>query len=222
MTLNSINPSYNNFTNYNLHQGNAEKPNTAAETTGNDARKYTNTSEYTRYLQQNFSGFGKPSNVDGVNTTVAVSPELMKQCINDPEKAAYLEENLNTIYNDHQPFNVPGSDEKVISADWKIESDGSISVATWSQTGSSENTAKEIAEEKAKEKKEEEEKLEKLLKERSDERKAEFENYIQKSTESNTSSPQTEIDVKASNTKNISTYQNNKPDSENSEVNFYG
>ncbi|MFP3154687.1 hypothetical protein LQZ18_09730 [Lachnospiraceae bacterium ZAX-1] len=59
--------------------------------------KSTTTAEYTKYLQGKFSYFNKSTSMEGVPTTVSVSSAFIEKCANDPEKAKYLEENLNAL-----------------------------------------------------------------------------------------------------------------------------
>ncbi len=51
--------------------------------------------DYSKYLQgkYNYMNSGTTS-MQGVPTTVSVSGAFLKKCMNDPEKAKYLEENL--------------------------------------------------------------------------------------------------------------------------------
>ena len=59
---------------------------------------FRNTNDYSKYLQEKYSymNTGKTS-MQGVPVTVSVSGAFLKQCMDNPEKAAYLEENLAAI-----------------------------------------------------------------------------------------------------------------------------
>ena len=59
---------------------------------------FKNTNDYSKYLQEKYSymNTGKTS-MQGVPVTVRVSGAFLKKCMDNPEKAAYLEENLAAI-----------------------------------------------------------------------------------------------------------------------------
>ena len=59
---------------------------------------FKNTNDYSKYLQEkyNYMNTGTTS-MEGVPVTVSVSASFLKKCMDDPEKAAYLEENLAAI-----------------------------------------------------------------------------------------------------------------------------
>ena len=59
---------------------------------------FSNVNDYSKYLQEKYSymNTGKTS-MSGIPTTVTVSSAFLKKCMNDPEKAKYLEENLEAI-----------------------------------------------------------------------------------------------------------------------------
>ena len=54
---------------------------------------FSNVNDYSKYLQEKYSymNTGKTS-MSGIPTTVTVSSAFLKKCMNDPEKAKYLEE----------------------------------------------------------------------------------------------------------------------------------
>ena len=60
---------------------------------------FSNVNDYSKYLQEKYSymNTGKTS-MSGIPTTVTVSSAFLKKCMNDPEKAKYLEENLSLIH----------------------------------------------------------------------------------------------------------------------------
>ena len=61
---------------------------------------FKNANDYSKYLQEKYSymNTGKTS-MQGVPVTVSVSSAFLKKCMDNPEKAAYLEENLAAIPN---------------------------------------------------------------------------------------------------------------------------
>lgn len=59
---------------------------------------YSNVNDYSKYLQSKYSYMNTgTTSMNGVPTTVSVSSAFLKKCMNDPEKAKYLEENLAAI-----------------------------------------------------------------------------------------------------------------------------
>ena len=61
---------------------------------------FKNTNDYSKYLQEKYSYMNTgTTSMEGVPVTVSVSGAFLKTCMNNPEKAAYLEENLVAIPN---------------------------------------------------------------------------------------------------------------------------
>lgn len=61
---------------------------------------FKNTNDYSKYLQEKYSYMNTgATSMEGVPVTVSVSGTFLKACMNNPEKAAYLEENLAAIPN---------------------------------------------------------------------------------------------------------------------------
>lgn len=61
---------------------------------------FKNTNDYSKYLQEKYSYMNTATtSMEGVPVTVSVSGAFIKTCMNNPEKAAYLEENLAAIPN---------------------------------------------------------------------------------------------------------------------------
>ena len=59
---------------------------------------YSNVNDYSKYLQSKYSYMNTgTTSMQGVPTTVLVSSAFLKKCMNDPEKAKYLEENLTAL-----------------------------------------------------------------------------------------------------------------------------
>ena len=124
---------------------------------------YSNVNDYSTYLQGKYSymNTGKIS-MQGVPTTVSVSSAFLQKCMNDPEKAKYLEENLAAILDCVKSRNnyvkmAPGS-PVVTYATYKIDENGNISIMSGSTNDPDGKIAKENAERKAQEKKAAEEK----------------------------------------------------------------
>ena len=59
---------------------------------------FKNTNDYSKYLQEKYSYMNTgTTSMQGVPVTVSVSGAFLKKCKDNPEKAAYLEENLSAI-----------------------------------------------------------------------------------------------------------------------------
>ena len=56
---------------------------------------YSNVNDHSKYLQSKYSYMNTgTASMQGVPTTISVSSAFLKKCMNGPEKAKYLEENL--------------------------------------------------------------------------------------------------------------------------------
>ncbi len=145
---------------------------------------YSNVNEYSKYLQEKYSYMNTgTTSMQGVPTTVSVSSAFLKKCMNDPEKAKYLEENLAAIPDCVKSLcnyvkMAPGS-PVVTYATYKIDDNGNISIMSGSTNDPDGKIAKENAERKAKEKKAQEEKAAK----RREEKKAEEEEVAKRRAE---------------------------------------
>lgn len=133
--------------------------------------KESNVNDYSKYLQgkYNYMNAGTTS-MEGVPTTVSVSSAFLKKCMNDPEKAKYLEENLAAIPDGVKSLcnyvkMAPGS-PVVTYVTYKIDDNGNITMMSGSTNDPDGKIAKENAERKAKEKKEQEEKAAKKREEK--------------------------------------------------------
>ena len=132
---------------------------------------YSNVSDYSKYLQDKYSYMNTgTTSMQGVPTTISVSGAFLKKCMNDPEKATYLEENLAAIPDCVKSLNnytkmMPGS-PVVTYAAYYIDENGNISGMSGCTNDPDGRIARENAERKAKEQKGEEEKLEKKRAER--------------------------------------------------------
>lgn len=101
--------------------------------------------------------------MSGVPTTVSVSPTFIEKCAQDPEKAAYLEENLAAIPNSVKSLcssvqQAPGS-PVVTYATYQIDDNGNITMMSGSTNDPDGKIARENAEKKAKEQQEAKKKL---------------------------------------------------------------
>ena len=130
---------------------------------------YSNVNDYSKYLQGKYSYMNTgTTSMQGVPTTVSVSGAFLKKCMDDPEKAKYLEENLAAIP-DCAKSAVAGCRGTLTNLSYSVDANGNISVAISGTSDPDGKIAKENAERRAKEKKEQEEKAAK----RRDEKKAE-------------------------------------------------
>ncbi|MDE6024648.1 MAG: hypothetical protein K2G45_04265, partial [Lachnospiraceae bacterium] len=138
---------------------------------------YSNVNDYSKYLQGKYSYMNTgETSMEGIPTTVSVSSAFLKKCMNDPEKAKYLEENLAAIPNCVKSLcdyvkKAPGS-PVVTYATYKIDDNGNISIMSGSTNDPDGKIAKENAERKAKEKKSQEEKAAKKRAEKKAEEQA--------------------------------------------------
>jgi hypothetical protein len=145
---------------------------------------YSNVNDYSQYLQSKYSYMNTgTTSMQGVPTTVSVSSAFLQKCMNDPEKAKYLEENLAAIPDSVKSLcnsvkMAPGS-PVVTYATYKIDDNGNISMMSGSTNDPDGKIAKENAERKAKEKKAAEEKAAKSRAEK----KAEQEKLAEKRAE---------------------------------------
>ena len=145
---------------------------------------YSNVNDYSKYLQGKYSYMNTGTiSMQGVPTTVSVSSAFLKKCMNDPEKAKYLEENLAAIPDSVKSLcnsvkMAPGS-PVVTYATYKIDDNGNISMMSGSTNDPDGKIARENAERKAKEKKAAEEKAA----ERRKEKKAEEEKAAERRAE---------------------------------------
>jgi hypothetical protein len=140
---------------------------------------YSNVNDYSQYLQSKYSYMNTgTTSMQGVPTTVSVSSAFLQKCMNDPEKAKYLEENLAAIP-DCAKSAVNGCRGTLTNLSYKIDANGNISVAISGTNDPDGKIAKENAERKANEKKASEEKAAK----RRAEKKAEQEKLAEKRAE---------------------------------------
>ena len=140
---------------------------------------YSNVNDYSKYLQGKYSYMNTgTTSMQGVPTTVSVSSAFLKKCMDDPEKAKYLEENLAAIP-DCAKSAVAGCRGTLTNLSYSVDANGNISVAISGTSDPDGKIAKENAERRAKEKKEQEEKAAK----RREEKKAEEEKTAERRAE---------------------------------------
>ena len=140
---------------------------------------YNNVNDYSKYLQSKYSYMNTgTTSMQGVPTTVSVSSAFLKKCMNNPEKAKYLEENLAALP-DCAKSAVAGCRGTLTNLSYNVDANGNISVAISGTSDPDGKIAKENAERKAKEKKEQEEKAAK----RREEKKAEEEKAAERRAE---------------------------------------
>lgn len=134
---------------------------------------FSNVNDYSKYLQGKYSYMNKgTTSMQGIPTTVSVSSVFLQKCMNDPEKAKYLEENLAAIP-DCAKSAVNGCLGTLTNLSYKIDANGNISVAISGTNDPDGKIARENVEKKAKENREKEEKLkEKRATEKAEEKKA--------------------------------------------------
>ena len=140
---------------------------------------YSNVNDYSKYLQGKYGYMNTgTTSMQGVPTTVSVSGAFLKKCMNDPEKAKYLEENLAAIP-DCAKSAVAGCRGTLTNLSYSVDANGNISVAISGTSDPDGKIARENAERKAKEKKAAEEKAA----ERHKEKKAEEEKAAERRAE---------------------------------------
>ncbi len=142
---------------------------------------FSDVNEYSKYLQDKYSymNTGKTS-MQGVPTTVSISGAFLKKCMNDPEKAKYLEENLAAIP-DCAKMAVNGCLGTLTSLSYQIDASGNITCISSGTNDPDGKIARENAKRKAQEKKETEERAARRRKEK----KAEEEKAAERRAERN-------------------------------------
>lgn len=152
---------------------------------------YSNVNDYSKYLQGKYSYMNTGTiSMQGVPTTVCVSSAFLQKCMNDPEKAKYLEENLAAIP-DCVSYAISHAQGTLTSISYKIDADGNITGISSGTNDPDGKIAKENAEKKAREKKEAEEKLEK----KRAEKKAEEQKAVERRMADNAEKAENEYSV---------------------------
>ena len=140
---------------------------------------YSKVNDYSKYLQGKYGYMNTGlTSMEGVPTTVTVSPEFLKKCMNDLEKAKYLEENLAAIP-DCAKKAVSGCLGTLTNLSYSFDENGNITITGSGSSDPDGKIARENAQRKARENKEKERKI----KERRAARKAEEEKMAAKRAE---------------------------------------
>ncbi|EOS26672.1 hypothetical protein C806_00865 [Lachnospiraceae bacterium 3-1] len=140
---------------------------------------FSSANDYSKYLQDKYSYMNTgTTSMQGVPTTVSVSGAFLKKCMNDPEKAAYLEENLAAIP-ECAKMAVNGSHGTLTSLSYQIDANGNITCISSGTNDPDGKIARENAKRKAQEKKAAEEKAAK----KREEKKAEEEKAAERLAE---------------------------------------
>jgi hypothetical protein len=110
-----------------------------------EAPKRRSVEEYTQYLQDKFSYMSRSTTMEGVSATVSVSPAFIRQCANDPEKAAYLEENLAAIPDCVKSSVASAARNGIAKANltYQFDANGDISIISVTANGSDGKVVKE-------------------------------------------------------------------------------
>ena len=150
---------------------------------------YSNVNDYSKYLQGKYSYMNSgTTSMQGVPTTVSVSSAFLKKCMDDPEKAKYLEENLAALP-DCASYAVSHAQGTLTSLSYEIDANGNITGISSGTNDPDGKIARENAERRAKEKKASEEKAaerrkeKKAEEEKAAERRAERKERMEKLTE---------------------------------------
>ena len=119
---------------------------------------YSNVNDYSKYLQGKYSYMDAgTTSMQGVSTTVSVSSAFLKKCMNDPERAKYLQENLAALP-ECASYAVSHAQGTLTSIEYRIDANRNITGISSGTNDPDGKIAKENAERKAKEKKAQEEK----------------------------------------------------------------
>ena len=150
---------------------------------------FKNTNDYSNYLQEKYSYMNAgTTSMQGIPVTVSVSGAFLKQCMDNPEKAAYLEENLAAIpecikSSVNYIKNAPGN-PVMTYCNVSIDENGNISMTSGSTNDLDGKIAKENTEKKAQEKKAAEEKAAKRRAEKKEAEEKLAEKRAEKAAES--------------------------------------
>ncbi len=140
---------------------------------------YSNVNDYSKYLQGKYSYMNTgTTSMQGVPTTVSVSGAFLKKCMDDPEKAKYLEENLAALP-ECASYAVSHAQGTLTSISYQIDANGNITVISSGTNDPDGKIARENAKRKAQEKRAAEEKAAK----RRAEKKAEEEKAAERRAE---------------------------------------
>ena len=139
---------------------------------------FANVNDYSRYLQEKYSYMNAGNySMHGVPVNVSVSPAFLAKCNADPEKAAFLEENLAAIPNCIKSAveftkRMPGGPTMLYES-IQIDHNGNISMISGCTNDPDGKIAKENAKRKAAEEKAQKEKIQKKQAEKKTQEKIE-------------------------------------------------
>ena len=127
---------------------------------------FKNVDDYSKYLQEKYSYMNAGStSMQGVPVNVNVSKAFLQKCKDDPEKAAYLEENLKVIPDCVKSLcsavSAASGSPVVTYASYNIDENGNISCTSGSTNDPDGKIARENAKKKAEENRAAKEKVEK-------------------------------------------------------------
>ena len=120
--------------------------------------EFKNTNDYSKYLQEKYSymNTGKTS-IEGIPTSVNVSSAFLKKCMDNPEKAAWLEENMAAIPKCNE-IALSRCQGTITNISYKVDDNGNMSMVISGTNDPDGKIARENAQRKAQEKKAAEEK----------------------------------------------------------------
>lgn len=156
---------------------------------------YSNVNDYSQYLQGKYSYMNTgTTSMQGVPATVSVSSAFLKKCMNDPEKAKYLEENLAALPG-CASYAVSHAQGTLTSISYKIDANGNITGISSGTNDPDGKIARENAERKAKESREREKKAEEKRAAKREEEKRAAKKMEEKRVSKENFAMQTERDV---------------------------
>ncbi len=164
---------------------------------------YNNVNDYAKYLQGKYSYMNTGvTSMQGVPTTVSVSGAFLKKCMNDPEKAKFLEENLAAIP-DCAKRAVASCQGTLTNLSYSVDENGNISAVVSGTSDPDGKIARENAQRRVKEKKAAEEQAaerhreKKAKQEQTAKRRAERKQRMEKRTEGTFTRSAVGADVKS-------------------------
>lgn len=139
-------------------------------------KSYASAADYAKELAKRFDYFGRQTKIDGVPTTVSVSPAFLEKCRNDPEKQRYLESNLAAMkqgveYCSRRTRLLPGN-PVMTHASYSVDANGNITMSGGCTNDPDGKIVRENAEKRARKQKEEAARLVRLREKRQAERRA--------------------------------------------------
>ncbi len=141
-----------------------------------ESRSYASAADYAKELMGRFDYFGRQTKINGVPTTVSVSPAFLEKCKNDPEKQQFLESNLAAMqagveYASQRTRLLPGN-PVMTHASYSVDANGNITMCSGCTNDPDGKIAREKAEKRVRKQKKEAARLEKLREKRQAEHRA--------------------------------------------------